>query len=891
MNTKDKAALEWVRNDELGYDIWDKKYRHNNESFDEWLDRVSGGNPRIRKLIEWRRFLFGGRILANRGVEDQNSCYSNCFVITPCEDSIESIFDCAKKMARTFSYGGGCGLNIGNLAPRGAKVRNAAKTTTGSVSFMDLYSLVTGLIGQNNRRGALMISMPINHPDIEEFIECKSDLNRITKANISIMINDEFMKAVKHGDMYELSFTREATGEVIKKVVDAKKLFERIAELNWQMAEPGMLFWDTICNNNLLSAYDDFEYAGVNPCLVGDTYVSTTNGKTKIKDLVGTTPEVYCMGADGKITIKKAEKVWLTRKDAQVVLIETNRSKIKCTPNHLIYTKNKGWEFAAALKIDDEVASVKCAINDINEKKEIIGEKVINVEILSDYEDVYDMTVPDVHNFIANGMVVHNCAEEPLPAGGSCLLGSINLSEYVLDPYTTLSRFDFETYAEDVRTCIEALNEVLDEGIERLPLDEQKESAENWRQCGLGFMGLADAFIKLGIKYGDERSVELSSKIGEATLNNAVLESSRLALVHKPFPKYDSYKTQNSSMWHLLDSDVMSKVMAFGLRNSQLLTCPPCGSISNMIGCSSGIEPIFAKSYTRKTESLSGEDKYYKVYPYVIKEMMDRFEIDESSIPDYCVTSHEIDPMSRIDIQAAWQQFIDASISSTINLPESATVQDVMDIYMQSWLKGLKGVTIYRDNCSRTGILSTGEHEENGNISLGIDDIPRGYIIDVPEGLTYRKYKLNTGCGTLHLFVGIDEADGKIYDIFTNVGSSGCVVNTQAISRTISACIRGGIPIEYIVEQLNKAGSCPSWQYAKGKGKTLSKGKSCASAIANVLDEISKEIAMTDDKVAPEDSVGLIEDGFEVCPECGDRSLVYNNGCRSCVSCGWSKCG
>ncbi len=263
------TVQEWLGKDNtLGIDIWEKKYRYKNETFDEWLDRVSGGNEELKRLIKEKKFLFGGRILSNRGLNKygEKTTYSNCYVISPPEDSIESIFECASKLARTYSYGGGCGIDISNLAPRGAIVRNAAKTTTGSVSFMDLYSLITGLIGQNNRRGALMISLSCEHPDLEEFINIKSDLSRVTKANISIRITDKFMAAVKYKQPFTLTFTRLETGESITKEVDAYSIFHKICEMNWDYAEPGILFWDRIENWNLLSCDDSFHYAGTNPC-------------------------------------------------------------------------------------------------------------------------------------------------------------------------------------------------------------------------------------------------------------------------------------------------------------------------------------------------------------------------------------------------------------------------------------------------------------------------------------------------------------------------------------------------------------------------------------------------------------------------------------------------
>ena len=263
------TVQEWLGKDnKLGIDIWEKKYRYNNESFNEWLDRVSGNNEDVKRLIVEKKFLPGGRILSNRGLEKYGikTTLSNCYVIAPPDDNIESIFDCAKKLARTYSYGGGCGIDISNLAPRGSKVNNTAKETSGSVSFMDLYSLVTELIGQNGRRGALMISLDCTHPDLEEFIEIKSDLNKVTKANISIKITNDFMNAVKNKERFKLSFVREETDEVIEKEVDAYEIFHKFCKMNWNYAEPAMLFWDRIENWNMLSEDSNFKYAGTNPC-------------------------------------------------------------------------------------------------------------------------------------------------------------------------------------------------------------------------------------------------------------------------------------------------------------------------------------------------------------------------------------------------------------------------------------------------------------------------------------------------------------------------------------------------------------------------------------------------------------------------------------------------
>lgn len=258
---------EWLGEENvLGASIWHGKYQYENETFNEWLDRISAGNEALKEMILKKKFLFGGRILSNRGLPQRGRkvCYSNCFVDS-LGDSIEEIFDCAKRMARTYSYGGGVGINIGKLAPNGAKVNNASNESTGAVSFMDLYSMVTGLISARGRRGALMISMPVSHPDIEEFIDVKNDLNRVTKANISVMVDREFMEAVKVKKKYKCYFRREATGEEIIKEVDAYNLFVKLSENNWRMGEPGMLFWSNIENYHLQSNTPGFEFAGVNP--------------------------------------------------------------------------------------------------------------------------------------------------------------------------------------------------------------------------------------------------------------------------------------------------------------------------------------------------------------------------------------------------------------------------------------------------------------------------------------------------------------------------------------------------------------------------------------------------------------------------------------------------
>lgn len=626
---------QWLGKDnQLGIDIWHRKYQKNDETFDEWLNRVSGGNKEVKELIIQKKFLFGGRILSNRGITDGKVTYSNCYVIAPPEDNIESIFDSRKKLARTYSYGGGCGIDISKLAPAGAKVRNQAEQTTGAVSFMEGYSQTTEEIGQNGRRGALMISLDCHHPDLIDFINIKAKEGAVTKANISVRVTDDFMQAVENDEDWEMSFTRPETGETITKTIRAKEIFHQLCQNNSDWAEPGILYWDKIENWNLLSEDPSFHYAGTNPC-----------------------------------------------------------------------------------------------------------------------------------------------AEEPLPAGGSCLLGSINLSEFVKN-----KQFDFQSLKKTVDISVKTLNDVLDEGLPLHPLQEQRDSVRNWRQIGLGVMGIADMLIKMELPYDSDEAIRFCDKIGEVMAREAIAASATLAFDYGCYPEYDKFYLNESKFYqsHVLP-ETRDYVYLHGLRNSQLLTIAPTGTLSTMLGISGGIEPIYANSYTRKTESLHGKDVYYKVYTPIVENYMKEHGItDEDQLPDWFVTSSTIDPMKRIKMQATWQKHIDASISSTINLPNETTVEDIEKLYMEAWKQGLKGLTIYRDGCKRSGILShenkTESIEPQPQTFVGLG---RGDIVECSNDLVGKKRKLTTGCGSLHVLAFFDPVTGDMQEVYLNKGSTGGCVDAD----------------------------------------------------------------------------------------------------------------
>ena len=770
---------EWLNGNQLSLDIYNKKYRNEDETFEEFLDRICVGQKDIKELIRSKKFIFGGRILANRGIKNKKGSLSNCYVLPAPEDNLESILECAKQMARTFSYGGGVGIDLSNLRPRGAITHNAAKESTGPVSFMDLYSQVTQTISQNGRRGATMISLSVNHPDIEEFIDCKTDLERVKYANISVRVTDDFMKAVENGvGRYMLSWPcdkcesgidvstwkdgelHEVNG-VYYKIINPCKLFRKLAENNWNYAEPGILYWNRIEGYNMLDNIEEFKYAGVNPC-----------------------------------------------------------------------------------------------------------------------------------------------AEEPLPAGGSCLLGSINLGMFVKNPFTKNASVDWNDLETTVVGATMALNQVLIEGLTLHPLSIQQETVRDWRQIGLGTMGLAEMLIKLGIKYGSPESINLIEEVYRTIATTAVYESLALAKEHGCYPKCNKEKLVQSNFIKTLELPVsiIDDIRKYGLYNSQLLTCAPTGSIGTMFETSTGVEPYFALSYTRKTQSLNGEDTYYQVDSKIVEDY--KKVTGDIKLPDYFVTSSDLNPIDRIKVQSALQKYTDASISSTVNLPNKATIEDVYNIYIEAWKHNLKGVTIYRSGCKREGILTVDKpekKEEPIQLEAIHDKFPRGFVVKADDNCIGLKRTLTTGCGTLHCEAFFHPETGELLETYLSKGSKGGCNNFMiGLSRMISLAARGGLGINAIIDQLNSCGVCPSYAVRTATKKDTSKGACCPVAVGNALKEMYKEvqerIKCCHDTMSKEDVQYRLEkvleeiDSYEECPECHEKGLTHIGGCDQCISCGWSRC-
>lgn len=304
----------------------------------------------------------------------------------------------------------------------------------------------------------------------------------------------------------------------------------------------------------------------------------------------------------------------------------------------------------------------------------------------------------------------------------------MNLSEFVKEPFTLDAYFDFEDFTKAVHIAIREMDRILDEGLPLHPLKEQREAVKDWRQIGLGILGLGDMFIKMGIRYGSDESIEMAHKIGALMARESLIESAKLAKRFGMFPKCSPSAIMKSEFYKNISDGMLDfYVGQYGLRHSQLLTIAPTGSISTMLGTSGGIEPLFATEFYRTTKSLHGEDTTYKVYADIVEECHQAQEWEE--MPDYIVTSRNLDYKDRIRMQSTWQKYIDAAISSTINLPQETTKEEVYEIYLEAWKNNLKGCTIYRSGCEREGILVVDGNNDMPEVkNKNVEEVEAGTI-------------------------------------------------------------------------------------------------------------------------------------------------------------------
>lgn len=723
----------WAK-DEVAYNVFRAKYAKDDmESPAMFCQRVASIcdesiRDRVECLLANGAFFFGGRTIYLAGRKNEiNAAGSNCYVVPIEDDTIEAIYEANKHMARIFSKGGGVGTDISILRPRNAKVNNAAKSSTGAVSFLDLFNETGNVISQHGRRGATMVSIDCSHPDIEELLDTKMKGDRLQSMNVSIKFTDEFMTAVDCDKPYTLKFDVKSTGEHIEKTIKAREFFKKFCECQWNWGDPGALFIDRFDEYNLLSGYDNFHILTTNPC-----------------------------------------------------------------------------------------------------------------------------------------------AELPLGAWGSCNLGSINLAKFVHMP---TGKFCWDSFIDTVHVAVRALNDALDYSYDKQPYEENRKYIRDWRPIGLGVFGYADMLVELGLEYGSEKALEFTSKLFHCLTNEAVKASALLCQDYfNTFGEYDYDKTADSKFFQSLDDDTKECVKEHGLLNGQIISVAPTGSISLLAGrYTGGCEPIYKLYYERTTHKLEEQGKTFRVFSHSIENLLARNELPmDTSAEDikkmfpYVIESHDVEPIRRILTQATMQKYVDNSISSTVNLPESATPDDIFAIYDAAWQAGCKGITVFRDNCARGNILGLSKKEEKPTILHDSLKPERRGDIGTLVGKTYTQVM---GDGT-KLYITVNWKDDKLFEIFVN--SERHKDEVDGITRLISLSMRCGVSIDAIIKQLFKL-NADSVGFAVGM--TLND--------AYTLDSHEPIIQ----EVEVEDRPREME-----CPECHSKNVKLSGHCWQCDSCGASGC-
>lgn len=844
------TELEYFKGDELAASTWRNKYAAEGEQTpDDTHKRLAREFARVESNYNWKSnidrafsnlsnygyvrpqldeeaiyqlfkdfkyIIPGGSVMSGCGTGALVSL-SNCFVIGSPKDSYAEIMKTRSQQAQLMKRRGGVGYDLSQLRPRGAKVNNAAKSSTGAASFMDVCSDITNEVAQNGRRGALMLSMSINHPDIEEFITKKQDLTKVTGANISVKVTDEFMQAVVNDEEYYLRFpvdvelpkVREEIpyGELVPfgnlidknvsfiKKVRARELWDTLMHCAWNTAEPGIMFEGAMHNYSPDGVYEDFRMVGTNPC-----------------------------------------------------------------------------------------------------------------------------------------------GEIPMGPFDSCRLIHINLSSYIVDPFTDKAHIDEELLymhsyeamrlADDlVDLEIEAVDRIINtvkndtDDTEFKLWSKIKETAIQGRRAGLGFTGLADAIAMLGLKYDSDEGIGQVEQLMKVMFKGQLDSNIDMAIERGAFPAWDveeggfgdewgNFETSNSWYDFLLSNYTkeFGKMSTYGRRNISWSTVAPTGTVSIMAGTSSGIEPVFMPFYQRKRKCMSESDRvdyvdkvgekytlFTVVHPNLKRWAIETLNYSESEVnewslevwkevwkesPYYGSTAPEIDWRQRVKLQGVVQKYITHSISSTVNLAKETTEEEIADIYIEAWKQGLKGITIYRDGC-REGVLTQVKKPK----TIEGRQAPKR-----PKVLEADYYQVKVKKEQFIVLVGLLE--GKPYEVFafrplnpvnipahkgtitkvskmhysfdsehiniSNLELANTNIEENAATLYSSMLLRHGVDINYIIKTARKVNDNIS---------------SFSSAMCRILA-----------KYIPNGEVK-----GEVCPDCGG-TLVREGGCIHCKDCGYSKC-
>lgn len=922
--------------EELQSQVSSKKYEHPGESsFHEVIQRVcrtfkansarygnAVGTYGVEEMLTEGRFIPAGSILS--GLNSPTKCsLSNCYV-TPIErDSIEDIFDNLKKCARTYSYRGGTGVDITVLRPSGDPVNNAARSSSGAVSFMPVLSEVTNAIGQAGRRGALLVSIDIRHPDAMKFIWSKSDPERvfgkdfltgkvpdIYGANISLKLTDDFMKAAVAGEDWTFYFPDRSSnpqmydeiwdgnyqkwenngGEFIDyETMPAADILRDIAKAANATGDPGVLYIDTVEKNTPGTfIHPDLKPISTNPCFSGEMRLLTKAGYVKFKDLDGKAVEVVTPAgkvSDGAVWsngVKEVVKV--TYKHLK------KRYDIVCTPDH-VFMLWGGTECQAKDLLGEQIIHRESATS-------ASPARVVSVEPAGETE-VFDFSEPMFHWGVVEHAVVHNCGEQPLGPYNNCLLGALVLSKYVQNPFTQSARFDDELFVEDCMKAVVFMNVMSDINENLHPLKEQRDIDAFGKRIGIEFTALGDTLAMLGIRYGSSKSFNFVGSIMRTKAHIEIATSCSLAREVGPCPALESEEAREAFIacpyvQNLkLSDDIIAGIRKFGLRNSAFNTVGPTGTISIMSNnCTSGIEPLFMFAYARQTRLDPGKT-FNMLHKPAVDYLLDTWEsegwgtktLEEIKRRLNYVEAWEVSWESRIKMQGVVQKYTDTSISSTINLPNDATDETVFDIYVEAWSRGLKGITVFRDGC-KTGVLSavkeeTSEPEGSQGPNTGSSVVIKE-LLDEESSVRHR---VSWKGAKIYVIVTLDEDDRPL-EVFAKLPREAGINGDgfyseeifqekfslwETVTRLISLLLRSGMPLEKILSQLEKS----TYSIVDAPSILI---RILRKYLPNSFDDVEDEV--------------IIEQGLGAkCSECGKNAYVYENGCGVCKACGYTTCG
>jgi len=832
-----KSALDYFKGDELAAKVWVNKYAlkdSNGNIFESTPDdmhrRLAKEIHRIEKkypnplsetkifnlLKNFKYIVPQGGPMTGIGNQFQIASLSNCFVIGEEKpaDSYGGIMKTDQEQVQLMKRRGGVGHDLSHVRPKGSHVLNSALTSTGVVPFMERFSNSTREVAQDGRRGALMLSISIKHPDAEDFIDAKLEAGKVTGANVSVKIDDEFMKAVVEGTSYTQQFPIDDKEPKFTKEIDARKLWSKIVHNAWKSAEPGILFWDTIINESVPDSYADLGYR-----------------------TVSTNP----------------------------------------------------------------------------------------------------------------------CGEIPLCPHDSCRLLAINLYNYVENPFTDKAKFNFKLFKEHVGYAQRIMDDIIDLELEKIDailskIETDPESvevkrteknlwmnirkkADEGRRTGVGITAEGDMIAALGLRYGSDNAIDFSIEVHKNLALAAYRSSVDMAKERGAFLIYDTDKEKNNPfILRLKDADnqLYEDMAEYGRRNIALLTIAPTGTTSLMTQTTSGIEPVFMPVYRRRRKVNPNDNdvvvahidevgdswEEYNVFHHHFITWLKKNNYDVEAVrnfsdeevnelvaksPYYKATSNDVDWMAKVKMQGEVQKWVDHSISVTVNLPRDVKEELVGDLYVEAWKSGCKGVTVYRDG-SRDGVLLSNKIEEKKSGIIPTNSPKR------PAELEADIVRFQNNNEKWIAFVGL--LDERPYEIFTGIAEDDALPIPKSIKKgfIIKSRDENGNK-RYDFRYTNKYGFTITiqglsykfdkefWNYAKLISGVLRHGMPIENAVnlvsslhldSETINTWKNGVERALKKYIPNGTKA--KDGQQ-CESCGSDSLIYQEGCLICQSCGSSKCG